>query len=254
MNSKDTTLMKKARSTAAVAVLVAVSLVGISFPSYGQGLSAGQAGLLDTSRGLSPDHESLLPPAVVPFDPAAANKHAQGQEINLEINNGTGSMPAPAQANPQHMNMHPASSGYSSPQDQRQALFNSLMQKGNGNSAFTSQFSNSNYGQMQAGGYNQPFQPLQAQNAYQPLAQPDWLAPQAQSVPSVMSSVGQTQTLTAAPRNPVVRRDTRRGGLANNLAGGLSLGSGLFSSGLKRPNSLMGLGTTALFMTGFGRR
>lgn len=245
--------MKKARSTAAVAVLVAVSLVGISFPSYAQGLSAGQAGLLDTSRGLSPDHDSLLPPAVVPYDPGAAKKHAQqsSQEVDLEVSNNA--VPAKPQANPQHMNMHPAYSGYSSPRDKRQALFNSFMQKGNG-SPITSQFNNSNFGQTQAGGFNQPFQPLQAQNAYQPLAQPDWLAPQAQSVPSVMSSVGQTQTLTAASRNPVVRRDTRRGGLANNLAGALSLGSGLFSGGLKRPNSLMGLGTTALFMTGIGRR
>lgn len=260
MIDNKTTIKRKIGSIATVSSLLAVSLVGISFPSYAQGLSAGQAGLLDQSKGLNPDHDQLLPPAVVPIDPGANGKiaPASAREVDLEVSN-TGSAYAPGAAPAGHMNLNPANSGYMSHQERRQALFNSFMQQGNNpNSAFTSQYNNLNYGQMQANGFGQ-MQPqtqpqMQGQFASPQLAQPDWLATQAQNNVSAMGNVGPTQTLTASSRNPIVRRDTRRGGFANNLAGTLSLGSGLLTGGLKRPNSIMGLGTTALFMTGFGRR
>lgn len=261
MIDNKTTIKRKIGSIATVSSLLAVSLVGISFPSYAQGLSAGQAGLLDQSKGLNPDHDQLLPPAVVPIDPGANGKiaPASAREVDLEASS-TGSAYAPGAAPAGHMNLNPANSGYMSHQERRQALFNSFMQQGNynQNSAFTSQYNNLNYGQMQANGFGQmqpQMQPqMQGQFASPQLAQPDWLATQAQNNVSAMGNVGPTQTLTASSRNPIVRRDTRKRGFANNLAGTLSLGSGLLTGGLHRPNSIMGLGTTALFMTGFGRR
>lgn len=246
MKSNKTNDKKMARKRAFVALVLSLSLAGVSYPSYAQGLSAGQAGLLDQSRGLSPEKDTLLPPPVVPVDPGAATKHvnATTKELNLETSK---SLAAPNSNSSGHMNMHPVTSGYMSAQDKRQAAFQSLMQPGN-LSPSTSQNNYQIYNQGFTGG-----QSAQAGNAQAQLAQPDWLAPQAQQV-RAYHNVGQVQTLTATSRTPIVRRDTRRGGLANNLSGALNLGTGLFTGGLKRPNSLMGLGVTGLMMTGFGRR
>ena len=158
------------------------------------------------------------------------------------------SLNAPNSMNAQHMNLHPSTAGVISAQDRRQAAFNSLMQSGNG-TKFISQYNSQMFNQGQDYGLaqNSPGPFTQPQ-----LAQPDWLAPQAQRV-NPYGSFSQTQTLTASSKNPVVRRDIRRGGVANGIAGAMTVGTGLFTGTLNRPNSLAGLGITGLMMTGFGR-
>lgn len=226
-------------------ILLAVSLMGFDVPANAENsLSASNQGLLEQSQGLNPDQETLLPPPVVPVDLKATSKHADAstKELDLEVNKSFSAQNSQPKAN---MNMHPATSGVTTARDRRSAIMNSLMQPGT-ISPVTSQ----NDFQILSNGSQSANPALSSQL---PLRQPDWLAPQSQSV-RANGYVSQTQTLTASARSPIVRRDIRKGGVANNVAGAMTIGTGLFTGTLNRPNSLMGLGITGLLMTGFGRR
>lgn len=228
-------------------------------PVAAQGMEA-KAGLLGEASGLSPDQDTLLPPVVVPFDYTSAGKHAASMAnkvLNVEVEDDL--IPAPA-PNQEHMNMSPSTSGFQSAQDLRQSALGSLMSKGD-LSTLTTQSTHDPYFQ----GFNPLVDPSQTA---QLSGQPDWLAPSnisnnnaaignpaLTSHPGSIGNVGQTQTLTAGSKVPIVRRDTRRGGRGNAIAGFTSLGAGMISgSNLRRPNSLAGLGIMGLTMTGFGVR
>ncbi|MGD9682856.1 MAG: hypothetical protein AB7W16_16825 [Candidatus Obscuribacterales bacterium] len=253
MKSNLTSSNKTSLKTA-VGLALALGLASSSFymEASAQGLDA-KAGLLGETVGLSPDQDTLLPPVVVPFDHNQARKlyapEASSKVISAEVEDDVVPALAPDQ---EHMNMSPAS-GIQSARDLRQSAINSLMT--GGNLAALNPQAGADPGQIA-----QSFNPLvDPSQTAQLTGQPDWLAPQdagaAMQHPGYIGNVGQTQTLTAGSKVPIVRRDIRRGGLGNAIAGFTSLGAGMLSgSNLRRPNSLMGLGIMGLTSTGFGVR
>lgn len=229
-------------------MLAAVLTIGfisqLSTPVLAQGFEA-QSPSLDQSMGANYSQDSFLPPEVVPQADAGAGmmmSATPGQLSDMNPNAG-------------HMNLNQAS-GTMSAKDMRRAAFDSLL----GNTQLSNQ--TPQYGQQAMGApgqftpFNQPNQMPGAPQGQYAIGQPDWLNP-AVAGNNMMPQYGnssQTQTLTGGSKNPIVRRDTRRGGFANNLAGGAGMGAGLLATQLRRPGSLFGLGFTGLTMTGFGMR
>lgn len=243
MKSNLTSSNKTSLKTA-VGLALALGLASSSFymEASAQGLDA-KAGLLGETSGLSPDQDTLLPPVVVPFT------HKPVKVLNAEVEDDVTPVLAPDQ---EHMNMSSAS-GVQSARHLRQSAINSLMT--GGNLASLNPQAGADPGQI-ARTFNPLVDPSQTA---QLTGQPDWLAPQdagaAMQHPGYIGNIGQTQTLTAGSRVPIVRRDIRRGGMGNAIAGFTSLGAGMLTgSTLRRPNSLMGLGIMGLTSTGFGVR
>lgn len=229
-------------------MLAAVLTIGfisqLSTPVLAQGFEA-QSPSLDQSMGANYSQDSFLPPEVVPQADAGAGmmmSATPGQLSDMNPNAG-------------HMNLNQAS-GTMSAKDMRRAAFDSLL----GNTQLSNQ--TPQYGQQAFGApgqftpFNQPNQMPGAPQGQYAVGQPDWLNP-AVAGNNMMPQYGnssQTQTLTGGSKSPIVRRDTRRGGFANNLAGGAGMGAGLLATQLRRPGSLFGLGFTGLTMTGLGMR
>lgn len=210
----------------------------VSNPALAQGFEP-QAGygVPEQSQGLSAPQDSFLPPEVVP--------QADNGAGQLQMGATPGQLTAQPDAAQMMNNM---ANGNMSAKDMRKAAFDSLM----GNTQLSNQMPQYDPS-MGFGGQNANQMPTQGQYA---IGQPDWLT-QGSNPSNVSTQYGnssQTQVLTGGSKNPIVRRDTRKGGFSNNLAGGAGMASGLLFTQLRRPGSLFGLGFTGLTMTGFGSR
>jgi len=215
----------------ALAVALVSCLFGQTLPAMAQ-------------YSLQAEQDLLLPPDVVPLDPAVGQRMSQAQAAarqnnnNNSFNNGQQSAMAgdPSMANGM-------SNGMSNGNDQgMQNNFNNQSQ---------GQFNNN--GMQQANNMNQP-----NGNVPGTTGTSDWIMPGGQDQNAPMTAYGnvsQTQTLTAPPSNPIVRRTTRRGGMGTAVSALAGFGAGaMVGTMIRRPNSLFGLGATGLFMTGFGTR
>jgi hypothetical protein len=188
---------------------------------------------------LEAEQDSLLPPEVVPLDPAVAQKMAQDQaQARQNFGSNTNGQNAAMAGNPAGNNG--MSNGMNSNMGNMGDMSNGNMQ--NQNNMAQGQFDNSNQGQGVAPGST---------------GTSDWIMPgQDSSSPmTAYGNVSQTQTLSAPPSNPIVRRSTRRGGMGTAVSALAGFGAGaLVGTMIRRPNSMYGLGMTGLMMTGFGTR
>jgi len=188
---------------------------------------------------LQAEQDSLLPPEVVPLDPAVAQKMSQAQAQNRQNygqNSAMAGSPVGADGS-----MNNGNNGFPSSQQTRQDMMNSLSQ-------------GQPMGQMQP---NMNDSSMGGQAVPGNTGTSDWIMPgQDQNSPmTAYGNVSQTQTLSAPPSNPIVRRTTRRGGMGTAVSALAGFGAGaLVGTMIRRPNSLYGLGTTGLMMTGFGTR
>ncbi len=215
----------------------------VSTPALAQGFGPQGSDFPGQSQGMGSNQDSFLPPEVVPQADSGAGQFSMGAT--------PGQLTAMPEAQ-QQMNM---AGGNMSAKDMRKAAFESLM-----NTQLSNQMPQ--YDPAMAQGQASPFSANQmpgAQGQYA-IGQPDWLATGSNpsnvgnDASSQYGNASQTQTLTGGSKVPIVRRDTRKGGFSNNLAGGAGMGAGLLWTQLRRPGSLFGLGFTGLTMTGFGSR
>ncbi len=225
------------------AVVVTVCMSGLAIdPAFAQGFEMQPALSEQQPQGVIPSQDSFLPPDVVP-QPDNGAPGMPGQMMMEATQGQLSAAPPDAQ-----MNLNPAS-GVQTAQGMRKALFDSLM----GNTQLSSQMPQfdpamgGNFGQ--ATPYNPPSMPGQYA-----IGQPDWLSQGNNSNSTQYGNSSQTQTLTGGSKVPIVRRDIRKGGFANNISGGSALGAGLLTGLVRRPNSLFGLGFTGLTLTGLGMR
>jgi len=213
----------------------------LSTPALAQGFGPeGGQGFSEQSSSMGSTQDSFLPPEVVPQADNGAGQLSMGAT--------PGQLTALPDAN--QMNMASMAAANMSAKDMRKAAFESLM----GNTQLSNQMA-PQYDPAMAQGAQSANQMPGTQAQYT-IGQPDWLS-QGSNPSNNVSHYGnssQTQTLTGGSKNPIVRRDTRKGGFTNNLSGGAALGSGLLFTQLRRPGSLFGLGFTGLTMTGFGSR
>ncbi len=224
-----------------------------------QGMEAGSAGSLSQTSSLGPEQESLLPPEVVPLDPAVAQKMMQAQAQ---------SRAASMDAMPQTQGFAPGMTGgnqmgqMQTAQDFRKAAFNSLM--GQSNAQHPQPFAQGMQGQ---NGFmtNQPLDgsqlgqsPLVSNNGADPqLSQSGWSQPgqSAGMVNNGISTNPQSQTLAGGVKHKQYRRSIKRAGFSNAVSALAGFGSGMMVGGMvTNPNTAFGLGMMGLGMTGFGTR
>jgi len=208
----------------ALAVALVSCLFGQTLPAMAQ-------------YSLQAEQDSLLPPDVVPLDPAVGQKMSQAQAAarqNNSMNNGSYGQQSAMAGDPSGMNSGMPSGNDGGMQNYSQGNMQPNMQA-----------------MGQPGMQGQP-------NVPGTTGTSDWIMPGGQSQNSPTTAYGnvsQTQTLTAPPSNPIVRRTTRRGGMGTAVSALAGFGAGaLVGTMIRRPNSLFGLGTTGLMMTGFGTR
>jgi len=207
--------------------------------AFAQGLEAGSMGSLSQSQALGPEQDSLLPPEVVPLDPAVATRMQMTQSTNM--------VPQAAQAfDPNQFN------GMQSSRDFRQAALNGLMNH-------DGQWNGQQPGASAANGLSRQTAQGNTLNALGPMA--NQVAPPGQSGwvmagadPNAVSNHHQSQTLTGASKHPQVQRSTKRGGFSNGFSSKMALGSGFLLGGFGHPNTLAGMGMFGLGATGFGTR
>lgn len=223
MKLSQTTTKGKAGSVAAIALTLMLSSTAMA-----QDFSS------------SNSEESLLPPEVVPLDPATANSMSAHQAAQRQSSMGTaGSVATEGEAVPGLVS-NGVPNGFQTAKDARTAAFQSL------------------YGQGQV----QPILPMQAMGGVsqsQMIGQNPMMngsgsgAYGTQQVPPVPT---QSQRLSGAPKNPSKIRDIKRGGISNTISALAGFGAGAVTAGaLMRPTSYpMMLGMYGLTMTGFGVR
>lgn len=230
----------------AVTLMVVVGFASQGLPAAAQGFDTP---LLDQAASMTPGQDSLLPPEVVPMQ-VDSSSAASGSSISgMTMGATQGSLTDPM-ANVGGMN-----TGMQNARQVRQQMFQSLFQPGQ----MALPPNNPNLsGQAGAQDPNGSFTDHSDPNfAPTPLSQqgngqPSWLSSNTSQMAS--TAPGQSQTLTGGSKAPIVRRDTRRGGAANNISGAMGLGGGMLFTQVRRPNSLFGLGFSALTLSGFGLR
>lgn len=207
------------------------SLFGQSLPAMAQ-------------YSLEAEQDSLLPPEVVPLDPSVAQKMAQDQaQARQNFGSNTNGQNAAMAGSPM-ANNGMSSGNMGDMNGQNNGQMNNGQNNGQMNNMAQGQFDNSNQGGGQGGVPGS-------------TGTSDWIMPgQDQSSPmTAYGNVSQTQTLSAPPSNPIVRRTTRRGGMGTAVSALAGFGAGaLVGTMIRRPNSMYGLGMTGLMMTGFGTR
>jgi|AGTN01.3.fsa_nt_gi hypothetical protein len=230
-------------------------MVVVGFAS--QGLPAAAQGfdtpLLDQAASMSPGQDSLLPPEVVPMQVDSSSAASGSSVSGMTMGATQGSLTDPM-ANVGGMN-----TGMQNARQMRQQMFQSLFQPGQTalppkGQPFDPNLSGQAGIQDPNGGFTNPSDPNFAPTplSQQGNGQPSWLASNTSQMAS--TAPGQSQTLTGGSKQPIVRRDTRRGGAANNISGAMGLGGGMLFTQVRRPNSLFGLGFSALTLSGFGLR
>ncbi len=200
---------------------------------------------------LQAETDSFLPPEVVPLDPAVAQKmsqaQAQARQDSANNANSYGQNSAmsgnPAGGNDAGMNNAGMNNfnNQNNSQQARQDMMNNMMSQGGMNQG------QPNFSQSSMGGQEVPGN----------TGTSDWIMPgQDQNAPmTAYGNVSQTQTLSAPPSNPIVRRTTRRAGMGTAMSALAGFGAGaMVGTMIRRPNSLYGLGAAGLMMTGFGTR
>ena len=208
---------------------------------------------------LQAETDSFLPPEVVPLDPAVAQKmsqaQAQARQESANNANSYGQNSAmsgnPAGGNDAGMNNSGMNNSgmnnfnnQNNSQQARQDMMNNMMSQNGmnqGNMGAQPNFQSSMGGQEVPGN----------------TGTSDWIMPgQNQNAPmTAYGNVSQTQTLSAPPSNPIVRRTTRRAGMGTAVSALAGFGAGaMVGTMIRRPNSLYGLGAAGLMMTGFGTR
>lgn len=229
----------------AVTLMVVVGFASQGLPAAAQGF---ETPLLDQAASMSPGQDSLMPPEVVPMQvdstPAANNSSISGMSMGAT----QGSLTDPM-ANVGGMN-----TGMQNARQFRQQMFQSLFQPGQTALPPQGQSFDPNLSGDPNGSFTNPGDPNFAPTplAQQGNGQPSWLSSNTNQMAS--TAPGQSQTLTGGSKQPIVRRDIRRGGAANNISGAMGLGGGLLFTQLRRPNSLFGLGFSALTLSGLGLR
>lgn len=198
--------------------------------------------------------DSFLPPEVVPLDPAVAQKlsQAQAQARQESANN--------ANSYGQNSAMSGSPTGYNDAGMNNFNNQNSMMNQNGMNQNGMNQ-GNMNTGNMNIGNMNQGQPNFQSSMGGQEVpgntGTSDWIMPgQDQNSPmTAYGNVSQTQTLSAPPANPPVRRSTRYPGMGSAVGALATFGAGaMVGSMIRRPSSLYGLGAAGLMMTGFGTR
>lgn len=197
---------------------------------------------------LQAETDSFLPPEVVPLDPAVAQKMSQAQAQARQEN-----------ANSNSYGQNSAMSG--NPAGSNDPGMNNSGMNNFNNQNNSQQARQDMMNQMSQGGMNQG-QPnfnssMGGQEVPGNTGTSDWIMPgqDQNSQTTAYGNVSQTQTLTAPPSNPIVRRTTRRAGMGTAVSALACFGAGaLVGTMIIRPNSLYGLGATGLMMTGFGTR
>jgi hypothetical protein len=197
---------------------------------------------------LQAETDSFLPPEVVPLDPAVAQKMSQAQAQARQEN-----------ANSNSYGQNSAMSG--NPAGSNDPGMNNSGMNNFNNQNNSQQARQDMMNQMSQGGMNQG-QPnfnssMGGQEVPGNTGTSDWIMPgqDQNSQTTAYGNVSQTQTLTAPPSNPIVRRTTRRAGMGTAVSALAGFGAGaLVGTMIRRPNSLYGLGATGLMMTGFGTR
>jgi hypothetical protein len=234
MNSSQTTINKKAIG----ASVVLLSMVLTIAPATAQDASAGG---YSSSSFIGADHDSLLPPEVVPLDPATASSMSAAQAASRA--NALGSASSVASEGQQVPGLVPSSvpQGMQTAKDARQAAFNSLY--GQGSIQPINQ-------PMQAGGVQQNFVPGLTNPAMNGSGSAPYGAP---SQPMIAT---QSQRLTGAPKQQPKIRDIKRAGVSNTLSAVAGFGAGALTAGalIQPANPMVGLGIFGLTMTGFGVR
>lgn len=203
--------------------------------------------------------DSFLPPEVVPLDPAVAQKlsQAQAQARQESANN--------ANSYGQNSAMSGSPTGYNDAGMNNFNNQNSMMNQNgmnqNGMNQGNMNLGNMNPGNMNIGNMNQGQPNFQSSMGGQEVpgntGTSDWIMPgQDQNSPmTAYGNVSQTQTLSAPPANPPVRRSTRYPGMGSAVGALATFGAGaMVGSMIRRPSSLYGLGAAGLMMTGFGTR
>lgn len=190
--------------------------------------------------GLGAEQDSLLPPEVVPLDPATANSMA-AQQANSRAMSSSESNNVPGLVNNGPPN------GMMSAQDFRKAAFNSLY--GQGQLPQNPSQWQSGVAQNQYMGQNAPM----GGPGQNPMMNPTYAPYQQQTA---NAAPAQSQTLTGGTKNQPRVQDIRRGGFSNGLSAATAFGAGALTAGaLFHPqNPMVGLGIFGLTMSGFGVR
>lgn len=210
-------------------------------------------GSYSSASSLGPDQDSLLPPEVVPLDPATANSMSQAQAANRQSSYGSASGSNAPNNNSfatqgsftPGLVSNGIPQGMQSAKDARNAAFNSLY--GQGNLAPMQ----GNMPPMQVGGGVSQNQIIGQAPMMNGSGSAPFGAPAAQPM-----MAPQSQTLTGGSKIQPKVRDIKRAGVSNMISGLAGFGAGAITAGaLMRPaNPMMGLGMFGLTMTGFGVR
>lgn len=209
----------------------------------------------------------LLPPEVVPLDPAAASQLSASQAESRQMSGSDVAAPGLVAGD--------NNNGMQSAQDFRKSAFESLYNQGQmpaqqqqqvwragqvsyGNGAPAMPNSMPMNG-MQAGMPGMPgMQTGMQQPGFAPPGSPQF--GQYPSTPGMTNgalySAHQTQTLSGAPKSKPIVRDVRKGGFSHALSAMAGFGAGAITHGaMMNPQSaMMGLGMFGATMTGFGVR
>lgn len=191
--------------------------------------------------GLGLDQESLLPPEVIPLDPAAANKMVQSQAQARAAQ-----MAAQPQSIPGIEPLTPPAGGTQSAQDFRKAAFDSLQGQGqfapSANQHPNMQSMQGQMGQMPNQMANQPNSFANAPTGQ--ISQSQWISP-----PS-------SQTMAGAGAQKMGRGSKLKGvGHAVGLAS--SFGTGVFTGAMmmrSNPMTGLGLGMFGMGLANYGMR
>ncbi len=243
---------------ATIRLLIAITVLTAATPVSAQGLEAGNWQTISPSGGIGPEQDSLLPPEVVPLDPAAASSlsasQAQSRQSSMagQANNYSGNVPG-------LVNQDAAA-----PADLRKQAFNQLY---GGQSTLPPNAMNQIWraGQTPMANQAQAPAPMPGQhsdslppisgNFGQPASQMG--GPNYQMANNQQQThegyIAQSQTLTGGSTNQAQQVNTRRGGFSNMLNYGAAGAMGLGSS-LMMHNPWLGAGIFGMTMTGFGVR
>jgi hypothetical protein len=226
-------------------------------PAYAQPMQTSSSNF-----NISSEQESLLPPEVVPLDPATAarmqqaqaqsrtEQTAQGPALASDFGKYDGSLQAQTN-NPATSAFGP--NGAKSAQEYRKAALEALTGQSNvpvfqQNPLKAAPLQTAHLGNLPVMSTSAEDTELSQSPLINPNQNPTTLA-------TVPMQQGQVQTLTGAPKTQPVRRDIKRAGFSHAFSAMTGFGSGLFmGSVLRNPSNLMGIGMMGAAMTGFGSR
>lgn len=232
MNGSQISKISKATNASVVALTLLLAATVSCQVAMAQDSSS--AGSYSSSSSLGPDQDSLLPPEVVPLDPATANSLSAAQAEKRQTSSyGSGATEGSVVPG---LVSNGVPNGMQTAKDARNAAFNSLYGQG--------QIPQ----QPQSVGINQSY--ILGQNPMNGSGS----APYGSSAQPVMPA--QSQMLSGGSKIKPKIHDIKRAGFSNVISGLAGFGAGAMTAGaLMRPtNSMAGLGIFGLTMTGFGVR